>query len=129
MHSCSFRQLWPPDSCNQQCRYALTSVTPLNFLMQAGLALESLSGWICSTSSRVLGPRTPQSPQAPPRTPKQPLKEVPQAGQQLHAFMSSPYAALLQANSPGKLGSDPAAAPSHWEPAALCRVLEVGLRT
>ena len=86
------------------------------------MALEGLSSWICTALSSELPPRTPQGPL---RSPRQPLKEVPEAGRKLHAFMSGPYAQLLQATSPGRLGSDPAAAPSHWEPAALCRVLEV----
>ena len=98
------------------------STPPADHLLQVGTALESLSGWICTALSCTLPPSIPQGS---PRSPRQPLKEVPEAGRKLHAFMSGPYAQLLQATSPGRLGSDPAAAPSHWEPAALCRVLEV----
>ena len=90
--------------------------------MQAGTALESLSRLICSSLACPLPLKPPQRPQ---KNPKQSLKEMPEASQALFAFMSGPYSTLLKVSSPGRSGEDPASAPAHWEPAALCRVLEV----
>ena len=55
----------------------------------------------------------------------------PSAGAQLFMFSKPMYQKLLRATSPDKLGSsaDPAAAPEHWSPAELCRILEASIRS
>ena len=103
-------------------RWAATDSARFGYVLQAGMALESLSRVICS---RLSCPLPPRASQRPPRPPKQSLKEMPEASQALFAFMSGPYSTLLKVSSPGRCGDDPASAPAHWEPAALCRVLEV----